>query len=622
MKRINYYYLCILSFSMLVVLASFVNDDNTKLPYKKAGLTDQQAAAHLLSRFTYGARPGEVEEVVKAGLDNWLGQQLKGNLADQELNQSLRKFEDINLTNTEAENLYLRTAQVVRFAIRDGYIHKDSANNNRSKAYRDSLQAYMKVKGYKAPPELYRQFFNQKIMRAAYTHNQLREIMTDFWFNHFNVSMSKAQSALYVPAFERDVIRPKVFGKFEDLLLSTAKSPAMLMYLDNSSSTGTNVPMGNAAGKPQKTPLAKKKSGLNENYAREVMELHTLGVDGGYTQSDVTQAARILTGWTIAPMGDYGYGSGMKATLEKIGEENLAKRGFVRDGDFLFVMNRHDNGEKVVLGKKFPAGGGYEEGVELLKMLAQHQATAKFISKKIATRFVSDLPPQSLIDKMAKTFLSSNGDIKSVIITMVNAPEFWSPNALREKTKSPFELAISAVRGLDATIAQPYQLYTWITKMGQQLYYYQAPTGFPDRGQYWINTGSLLNRMNFGLALASQRIPGISFNLMALNNNREPESAEAALATYSKLMMPERKLAATIERLKPMVTDPKLEATVAAAAEKNKAAKQMSTMTDEDANVMNKAAEPTKAIAKKTSNPAMLAQVVGVIIGSPEFQRK
>jgi uncharacterized protein (DUF1800 family) len=622
MKRINYYYLCILSFSMLVVFASFVNDNNAKLPYKKAGLTDQQAAAHLLSRFTYGAKPGQVEELVKMGLDNWLEQQLKGNIADPELQQSLSKFEDINLTNAEVENLYLRTAQVVKFAIRDGYIHKDSATNSRGKAYRDSLQAYMKVKGYKATPELYRQFINQKMMRAVYTHNQLREIMTDFWFNHFNVSISKAQSALFIPAYERDVIRPQVFGKFENLLLSTAKSPAMLMYLDNSSSTGTNVPLQNPTGKTQKPPVAKKKSGLNENYAREVMELHTLGVDGGYTQNDVTQAARILTGWTVAPMGEYGYGAGMRATLEKIGTENLAARGFIKDGDFLFAMNRHDNGEKVVLGKKFAAGGGYEEGVTLLKMLAQHQATAKFISKKIATRFVSDAPPQSLIDKMAKTFLSSNGDIKSVIITMVNAPEFWSPNALREKTKSPFELAISAVRGLDATVAQPYQLYTWITKMGQQLYYYQAPTGFPDRGQYWINTGSLLNRMNFGLALASQRIPGISFNLMALNNNREPESAEAALATYSKLMMPERKLDATIERLKPMVADPKLATTVAAAAEKNKADKQTNTVMDEDVNLMSKAVESSKVVAKKASNPAMLAQVVGVIIGSPEFQRK
>ena len=198
--------------------------------------------------------------------------------------------------------------------------------------------------------------------------------------------------------------------------------------------------------------------------------------------------------------------------------------------------------------------------------------------------------------------------------------QFWSANALREKTKSPFELAISAVRGLNATVKQPYQLYTWINKMGQQMYYYQAPTGFPDRGQYWINTGSLLNRMNFGLALASQRIPGITFDLAALNHNREPESAEAALVTYSKLMMPERKLDAAIERLKPMVTNPNLESNVAAAAEKNSAQKQMNTMMNEDANLMEP--EMNKLKSKKAGNNSMLAQVVGVIIGSPEFQRK
>lgn len=650
MKRSHSFYACLFSFCFLVVLSSFVNHSYLNMPYKKAGLTEQQAAAHLLGRFTYGAKAGDVDAVVKMGLEKWLSQQLEGNLDDAELNQALSKFDDINLTNTQVENLYPRNAQVVRFAVKDGYIHKDSVNKANSKEYRASLQAYMKDKGYKPQQELYRQFINQKITRAIYTNNQFREIMTDFWFNHFNVSLSKNQCAAYVPAFERDIIRPQVFGKFENLVLGTAKSPAMLMYLDNFSSAGTNVQMDNgsmemgmnprqkARGKKAKaqlqklkakSALANKKSGLNENYAREVMELHTLGVDGGYTQSDVTQAARILTGWTIAPMSDNGYGAAIKNVIDRIGEDNLKKRGFVHDGDFLFAMNRHDNGEKVVLGKKFPAGGGYEEGVELLKMLAHHQSTAKFISKKLATRFVSDTPPQSLTDKMAKTFLSSDGDIKSVIMTMVNAPEFWSADALREKTKSPFELAISAVRSLDATVRQPYQLYTWINKMGQQMYYYQAPTGFPDRGQYWINTGSLLNRMNFGLALASQRIPGITFDLSALNNHREPESAEAALITYSKLMMPERKLDGVIDRLKPMVSNPNLESNVAAAAEKNSVQNQMGTMMNEDANLepevpklKGKKALNSTFTPQKAGNNTMLAQVVGVIIGSPEFQRK
>jgi uncharacterized protein (DUF1800 family) len=653
MKRIHHFYFCMITFCCALIFSSFVRNAESKekfvLPYKKAGLTEEQAAAHLLSRFTYGAKTGDVALVVKTGLENWLEQQLEGNTADADLDKMLGQYDALNLTNTEVENIYPRNAQVVRFAVRDGVIHKDSVNKANGKEYRGQMQAYMQQKGYKPQIELYRQFFNQKILRAAYTNNQLKELMTDFWFNHFNVSLSKNQCASYVPAYERDVIRPNVFGKFETLLVSTAKSPAMLMYLDNFTSAGDNTAMDkpgdemamgnkarNAKGKLAKFQAAKNqgkngKQGLNENYAREVMELHTLGVDGGYTQSDVTQAARVLTGWTIAPMGDNGYGAPIKKIIEKVGEENLRKRGFVHEGDFLFVVNRHDNGEKVVLGKKFPAGGGYEEGVELLHMLAQHKSTAKFISKKLAVRFVSDNPPQSLIDKMAKTFTNTDGDIKSVMIAMVSSPEFWTTDALREKTKSPFELAISAVRSLDATVKQPYQLYTWINKMGQQMYYYQAPTGFPDRGQYWINTGSLLNRMNFGLALASQRIPGISFNLAAMNNNHEPESAEAALIIYSKLIMPERKLDATIARLKPMLNDPNLEANVANAAERTAPPQQMNTMANEDANVMDGGTDAKvkgkKALLngtpqQKAGTNTMLSQVVGVIIGSPEFQRK
>ncbi|MFI5451952.1 DUF1800 domain-containing protein [Pedobacter sp. UC225_61] len=654
-KNIHSFYVCSIAFISALVLSSFVRVSQQKeqifLPYKKAGLTEQQAAAHLLSRFTYGAKEGDVELVTKMGLEKWLKQQLDGNLEDTALNRMLDKFDAINLTNTEVENVFPRNAQVVRFAVRDGYIHKDSVNKANSKEYRATLANYMKEKGIKPQQELYRQFINQKILRAAYTHNQLKELMTDFWFNHFNVALSKNQCASYIPAYERDVIRPNVFGDFENLVLSTAKSPAMLTYLDNFSSTGTNIPVneygedmmmggqqkrkGQFAAKVAKAKIPQnknKKAGLNENYAREVMELHTLGVDGGYTQSDVTQAARILTGWTIAPMGENGYGAPMKKIIENVGDDNLKKRGFVHEGDFLFVITRHDNGEKTVLGKKFPAGGGYEEGVALLQMLAHHTSTAKFISKKIATRFVSDNPPQSLIDKMAKTFLSSNGNIKSVLITMVSAPEFWSTNALREKTKSPFELAISAVRSLDAKINQPYQLYTWINKMGQQMYYYQAPTGFPDRGQYWINTGSLLNRMNFGLALASQRIPGVTFNLAAMNNNHEPESAEAALVIYSKKMMPERKLDETIARLKPMLNDPNLEGNVAKAASQTAPPQQMNTMANEDANMMEQSTDKGKlkgknalfnaSPAQKAGTNTMLAQVVGVIIGSPEFQRK
>lgn len=649
-----------------VLFSSFQKEKTTavkfQFPYVQAGLTERQAAAHLISRFTYGSRSGEgdVDAVLKIGLEKWFQQQLDGKIKDDSLNTLLTKFDAINLTNTEVENQYPRPGLAVRMAVKDGIINKDSVNKANGKEYRKQVQDYMESKGYKPQQELFRQFFNQKILRSAYTNNQLHELLTDFWFNHFNVSLTKNQSASFIPAYERDVIRPNVTGKFETLLLATAKSPAMLMYLDNFSSSGQptalnegNMQMndgimlsGRAGAKAnararvkalnlKNAPPKKKQGGLNENYAREVMELHTLGVDGGYTQNDVTQAARVLTGWTIAPMGDNGYGSTMKNLMDRVGEANLEKRGFVHDGDFLFVPTRHDNGEKIVLGKKFPAHRGYDEGVELLSMLAHNPSTAKFISKKLATRFVNDNPAATLVDKMAKTFLKTDGDIKQVMIAMASSPEFWAPDALREKTKSPFELAISAVRSLDAQINQPYQLYVWINKMGQKMYFYQAPTGFPDRGQYWINTGALLNRMNFGLALASERIPGIKVNLAAMNDHHEPESAAAALLTYSKLIMPERNLTETVKRLTPMLNDPELINKVESAAAKAAPPEMKSSMDSTGDELMmakadkNASKVANKGFGKKASkvviangNNTMLAQVVGVIIGSPEFQRK
>ncbi len=650
----------------IVALSSFLQDNGGgkkirySFPYREAGLTDRQAAAHLLSRFTYGATPGQVDEVVNMGLEKWFQQQLDGGLPDDSLNVLLADNDALTMSNATIAKTYPQPAQIRRMAIRDGVIDKDSVNKDTNKKeYRDQLAEYMKSKGFKPRNELYRQFINQKILRAANTNNQLNEVLTDFWFNHFNVSLTKNDCAEFIPAYERDVIRPNANGNFETLLLATAKSPAMLMYLDNFTSVGETTRQLNPKQQQRlqqeiagalddasrdavlkKMQNAKKNQGLNENYAREVMELHTLGVDGGYTQQDVTQAARVLTGWTLYPFTDYGAGAAMRKVIEKIGEDKLTERGFVHEGDFLFTMNRHDIQEKTVLGKNFPANGGYEEGVTLLKMLAHHPSTAKFISRKLAVRFVNDNPSQALIDRMAKTFTDKKGDIKEVLITLAASPEFWNADALREKTKSPFELAISSVRSLDATVRQPQQLNNWITKMGQKMYYYQAPTGFPDRSQYWINTGSLLNRMNFGLALASQRIPGITFSLAGINHNREPESAEAALLVYGKILMPERNLDATIKRLTPLLNDPNLTKKVDEAAGKNAPPVEANSIVQGDDAMMTadgaKGKGPKGKPGKKNSdmtvaqmqntyavaNNAMLSQVVGIIIGSPEYQRK
>ncbi|HOZ78267.1 MAG TPA: DUF1800 domain-containing protein [Ferruginibacter sp.] len=649
-----------------VILSSFNSyHPNFNMPWKKAGLTERQAAAHLLDRFTFGSKPGQIDEVVKKGLENWFAEQLDGKLNDDALNERLKEYDALSLSNEQVLTTFPRNAKILRQAIEEGVISKDSVDKSDKEAYRDKVKEYMEQKGYRPQKELYRQFANQKILTAAYSNNQLQQVLTEFWFNHFNVSATKNDCAQFIPAFERDVIRPNVAGKFNDLLLATAQSPAMLFYLDNFNSSGKNaeseaqeqkrrlklekqvkeVMDGNADDKEkmmEQLKKRKKEQDLNENYAREVMELHTLGVDGGYTQADVTEAARVLTGWTVYPLKDLGPSNFARKLIEKFGEENLLKRGFVHKGDFFFAMNRHDDKEKRVLGKTFAAGGGYEEGVELINMLANHSSTAKFISKKLAVRFVSDNPPQPLIDKLAAAFTKSEGNIKEVLMTMVAAPEFWKTDVIREKTKSPFELTISAVRALDANVEAPFMLYQWIAKMGQKLYYYQAPTGFPDKGQYWINTGSLLNRMKFGLAFASQKIPGVSFNLAALNNNHEPESAVDALKKYSAIIMPERNLEATIKRLEPMINDPSIQQKIETAADKNTIAAtatipEEKMMTNDEGDVLNDKNKSEEKLAKKmlkknngkevsmpvaAGNNSMLAQVVGIILGSPEFQRR
>ncbi|RKD20129.1 hypothetical protein BCY91_00440 [Pelobium manganitolerans] len=624
---VKYFYSPFLALTLLLCLSSFLADKSGPITqaYRKAGLTDREAALHLLNRFTFGATTSDIDNLVKIGADKWFAEQLKANYPDKELQERLAAYDAINLSNQQVNQKFPRAPQVLRQAIKEGHIHKDSINKTDKKAYREMLNSYMAQKGYRPQQELYRQFISQKILRATYSQNQLQEVLTDFWFNHFNVSLTKNDCAMYIPAYERDVIRPNVFGKFSNLLLATAKSPAMLFFLDNFTSVGNNQEKAQATkqnNKPNalgKVAQPKKAKGLNENYAREVMELHTLGVDGGYTQEDVTQAARVLTGWTIYPAITFDGGGNAMKKLEQLSPSTLEKRGFVREGDFWFTPNRHDNGIKIVLGHKFN-GGGYQEGVALLEMLAHHPSTAKFICHKLAVRFVSDNPPQKLVDNMVKTFNSKDGSITAILQTMVADPQFWTKEALGEKTKSPFELAISAARALDADVLQPYQLYTWINKMGQKIYAYQAPTGFPDRAQYWINTGALLNRMNFGLAIASGKIKGVKVDLAALNNNHEPESSEAALATYGNIILPERDLSKTIERLTPLLTAPDLAEKVSKAASKNTAE------TGDDSLDMDTMVPKIKAKANKPkpafASNAMLAQVVGVIIGAPEFQKR
>lgn len=497
---------------------NFSSDPKINLPYKKMGLTKEQAAAHLLSRFSFGAKPGQIKEVVEMGLEKWLQQQLDGNLLDDEVARRLpaEKYDALFMNNETIVNTYLNAGQILRMATKNNWLDKDSVKNLDKPEYRAQIKKLMEEQGYKAPQELQRQIINQKIIRAAYGQNQLQELLTDFWFNHFNVSLTKGQCQQFVLTYERDAIRPNVLGSFENLLKATAKHPAMLEYLDNAMSVSMDNDMA-----ARITLNARKTQGLNENYAREIMELHTLGVEGGYTQKDVTELARALTGWSVLPM--YKDGPGTKI-LQAANPAMLGKRGWIVEGDFFFRGDKHDEKEKQILGKTFAANGGYNEGLQVLEMLANHPSTARFICTKIAARFVADTPSATLVNSMAEVFLKTNGNIKAILITMVNSPEFWNEKALRGKVKSPFEFAISAVRATNADVQQPFQLFNWCTKMGQRFYFYQAPTGFPDRATYWINTGSLLNRMNFGLAFATEKIPGVKLDKTLFNTNNNSES--------------------------------------------------------------------------------------------------
>ena len=630
--------------------------DKWKMPYKKHGFTKEQAAAHLLSRFSFGATPGQIQQVAESGLESWFEAQLNGQIADPAVTNKLSNYIALTYSNETIANTFLQPNQVIQAAIRAGVISRDSLKDVGKALLRPEIRQFAQEKGYQPLIELHRQLINQKIIRAAYSNNQLKEVLTDFWFNHFNVSLTKNQSQQFVVTYERDAIRPFVTGQFAEMLLATAKHPAMLEYLDNASSVSNDnaqnrqqqrnpgfqrrqaaidkaledsARMGNPAA--QIVMQRRKAEGLNENYAREIMELHTLGVDGGYQQKDVTEVARALTGWTIYPLRDEGGAGAIKRLVERVGWDNLSKRGFVREGDFLFRADKHDEGTKTILGKTFDGKSGYQEGVDVIRMLATHPSTANFICKKLAVRFVRDTPPPSLINKMSKVFLQSNGNIRETMIAMVSSDEFWDKANLREKIKSPFEFTISAVRATNADIQQPFQIFQWCTRMGQRFYYYQAPTGFPDKSTFWINTGSLLNRMNFGLAFASGKIPGIKVDLPALNQHREPESADEALDVYSKIFLPERPLEENNKRLKALVND-------ANAAEKiNQAAAANTTEDDADNMQMNRNQrrrnnQNERAALSKNSkaftmsfvpgNNSTLAQVAGIIIGSPEFQRR
>jgi uncharacterized protein (DUF1800 family) len=411
-----------------------------------------------------------------------------------------------------------------------------------------------------------------KLLRAVYSDRQLEEVMTDFWFNHFNVFNGKGPDRYMINAYERDVIRPHAMGKFKDILAATAKSPAMLFYLDNWQSVGPDSDLAiygaqrRAGGRgrfprPRPQQAKNRPSGLNENYAREIMELHTLGVDGGYTQKDVTELAKVLTGWSIE-------------------QPQLG-------GNFHFNERAHEPGDKYVLGRKI-GEHGEKEGEEMLDLLAHEPATAKFISRKLAMRFVSDNPPQSLVDRMAETFLKKDGDIREVLRTLFHSPEFWATDAYRAKMKTPFEFVASAARASGADIQNALPLVGTLNRMGMPLYAMQPPTGYSMKADAWVNSSALLNRMNFALQLGSGKLQGTSLDPQVLIHGPAPIDAEAALSTLEQSILAGDVSPQTHAVMEKQLSDP-----------------QISQRKLDDTNKMPN-----------------YGAIAGLIMGSPEFQRR
>jgi uncharacterized protein (DUF1800 family) len=407
-----------------------------------------------------------------------------------------------------------------------------------------------------------------KLLREIYSDRQLQEVMTDFWLNHFNVFVGKGMDRYFLTSYERDVIRPHALGKFEDLLDATAESPAMLFYLDNWLSEGPDSDkargFAGGFGRPQR-PKAKQ-NGLNENYGRELMELHTLGVNGGYTQKDVTEVARVFTGWTLKE----------------------PRQG----GDFFFNPRMHEPGDKMVLGHRIKPDG-QKEGFEVLHILAHHPATAKFICTKLAMRFVSDNPPPELVSRMAKTFLKKDGNIADVLKTMFDSPEFWSDQNYRAKVKTPLEFVVSSIRASGADVNEALPLARQLQHMGMPLYGMQPPTGYSMKADAWVNSSALLDRMNFALALTSGKIRGTRVDPQSLLN-QQPESdvgvdpSQQALAVLENLLLAGDVSKQTHETIAARLEDPEIS--------------------------QRKLDDPVRAPNMKL--------IEGLLLGSPEFQRR
>lgn len=433
-------------------------------------LTQEHKVTHLLNRTSFGPTAEEVEKVNRVGILLYLEEQLHPEkIPDPLVEEKLAGLKSLRLSSRELLGLYPPPKQARE---------RESMTPSRMEGPRYVILELQRA----------------RLLRAVYSQRQLYEVMVDFWTNHFNVFAGKGADRWLVTSYDRDTIRPHALGRFRDLLLATAQSPAMLFYLDNwlsvSKEAGQEIQLRQRMrGMSNPNP----RQGLNENYARELLELHTLGVDGGYTQRDVEEVARCFTGWTIRRPRD--------------------------EAEFQFDPRLHDRGEKVVLGARIAAGGGMEDGVKVIDLLARHPSTARFIATKLIRRFVADDPPSSLVTKGAEVFRQSDGDIRAVVRAIVSAPDFFSPELFRAKVKKPLEFMAGALRAVGAQTDAAPPLLRYLARMGEPLFLAQPPTGHPDTGPSWISADTLLTRMNFILDLTGNRIPGTRVNSEALEGD-------------------------------------------------------------------------------------------------------
>jgi uncharacterized protein (DUF1800 family) len=563
-------------------------------------LTEDEAILHALNRLGYGPRPGDVERIRKMGLEKWVDQQLHpDSIDDSALEDRLEKYPTLQMSSTKLLEEFpppqhaAKKEGLTKEEVKDQLKEKrQDAVAQVKKTGNDNLdRANQQLANIQGPNRITVELSMAKLDRAALSERQLEAVMEDFWFNHFNVFADKGADKWLITSYVRDTIRPHIMRKFQDLLVATARSPAMLFYLDNWLSAdpaafkrmqqmitqrraryqgifgsgaapqpGT-FPAPSSTPQPNATPPKKEERGLNENYGREVMELHTVGVNAGYAQEDVVAMAECLTGWTVHEPR--------------------------RDPEFFFDDRIHAQGKKIVMGHTFNYGG-IRDGEEALMFLANHPSTGLFISTELARHFVSDKPPMSLINRMADNFAATGGDIRSLLKTMIYSPEFWSKDAYRAKVKTPFELVASTARALDADIAVPLPLTQWVGRMGEPLFLCQPPTGYSDKAETWVNTGALLNRLNFALTFSANKLAGANVDLKTLLGQDSLTDPNATLKRSVDIFLGGQVTSATRQTLEARLSDPQV--------------------------VQARLDDPVKQV-----NEGLIA---GLVLGAPEFQRR